>query len=235
MVRSWSRSSWDTLWENDFLNRGAVKPGCVLCNGMPISSHKAVSGAILLFECFLTLQQCARHNALNFHWICIDLQCGEWKTNEGVPQPSSWNRRCECACTRITKTIGSNQDYTHTRMQHTHMFMWCLQHRRVCKHVQYIHPHALQICPCWSRRTYARIEEEYEMRRCNYMANVVMIWCLNISAVLCCAGTLAIHSQGQAGSQRHETHESECVHPTRELAVQLEIFMIGSVLKAPRR
>lgn len=132
-------------------------------------------------------------------------------------------------------SVGLNQDYTHTRMQHTHMFMCCLEHRRVCKHVQYIHPHALQICPCWSRRTYAGIEEEYEMRRCNYMANVVMIWCLNISAVLCCAGTLAIHSQGQAGSQRHETHESECVHPTRELAVQLEIFMIGSVLKAPRR
>lgn len=53
------------------------------------------------------------------------------------------------------------------------------------------------------------------------------------SFVLCCA--LAIHSQGQARRQRHETHERECVLSTRERAVQPEIFMTSSLLKAPRR
>lgn len=38
---------------------------------------------------------------------------------------------------------------------------------------------------------------------------------------MCCAGTPAIHPQGQTRRQRHETHESECVRPTRETAVQL--------------
>lgn len=75
---------------------------------------------------------------------------------------------------------------------------------------------------------------EYDMSMCNYMANAVMIWCLNISTDLCCTGIVAIHSQGQAWRQQHETHECECVHPTRELAVQLGIFMTGLIAQGPR-
>lgn len=52
------------------------------------------------------------------------------------------------------------------------------------------------------------------------MSNVVMIQCLNISTVFSFTSTLAIHSQGQAQRQQHETHECECVLPTREPAVQ---------------
>lgn len=35
--------------------------------------------------------------------------------------------------------------------------------------------------------------------------------------------------------QQHKRHEREYVHPTRELPIQLEIFMTHSLLKAPRR
>lgn len=82
---------------------------------------------------------------------------------------------------------------------------------------------------------HAQIEVEYQMSMCNYMVNVVMIRCLNISTVVCCAGTLAIHSRGQACRQRHEMHESDCVRPTREQAVRPKIFMTSSLLMATRR
>ena len=70
---------------------------------------------------------------------------------------------------------------------------------------------------------------------CNYMAKFLMIWCLNISTVFSCTGTQAIHSQGQARRQQHETHECERALQTRELAVQPRIFMTESLLKANRK
>lgn len=142
---------------------------------------------------------------------------------------------------RITKIHSLVQtmitgEHINTHFQHTHIHTWCVKHRWLCKYTcLYIHPHALKIYPCSCGHTYAQTEVEYEMNMCNYMANVVMIWCLNISTVLCCAGTLAISSHGQAQRQQHKKHEREYVHPTRELPIQPEIFMTSSLLKPPRR
>lgn len=114
---------------------------------------------------------------------------------------------------------------------YTHLCgVWGL--RRACEHIpayMYSHTHCKWVCA----GTHTPILE-YDMSMCNYMANAEMIWCLNISTDLCCAGIVAIHSQGQAWRQQHETHECECVHPTRELAVQLGIFMTGLIAQGPR-
>lgn len=137
--------------------------------------------------------------------------------NEGVKGPCPRNSSCE---------------HTHVYVAYTYSYGVCSTDK--CLNT-YVHPHTLQIYWCSCRHMYAHTEEEYEMSVCNYMVNVVMIWCLNISTVLCRAGTPAIHSQGQARRQQHEPHENECVHPTRELAVQRVIFMTSSLLKASRR
>lgn len=119
---------------------------------------------------------------------------------------------------------------THLR-QRTHICgVWEL--RRACEHIPaYMcnHTHCK-----WVRAGAPTPILEYDMSMCNYMANAVMIWCLNISTDLCRTGIVAIHSQGQAWRQQHETHECECVQPTRELAVQLGIFMTGLIAQGPR-
>ncbi len=100
---------------------------------------------------------------------------------------------------------------THNTREHTrtaaYTHSYGVWEQRVCKHI--LTPTHIANLSMFMRAH--DIEAEYEMSMCNYMANVVMIWCLNISTVLRFAGTLAIHSQGQARRQRHETHESESV------------------------
>lgn len=104
----------------------------------------------------------------------VNAHTQEYKHKKTSPQTQDTLTATYTLCTHCALTRGCLHTHLHTiqkRVGRVFVFMW------------------EQSCPYW---------REYDMGMCNYMTNVVMIWCLNISTDLCRAGTPAIHPRKAA-------------------------------------
>ncbi len=120
------------------------------------SDRKAVSHTIVLFDCFLALQQYPQNNAFKFHCMCIDLSCREGRTKGGVPGPCPRTSSCEHTHTHRHKHRALHKHIIHGNthvLQRIHIHMVC--ESKECVNT-YLHPHTLQIYPCSCGHTILR-------------------------------------------------------------------------------
>lgn len=126
-----------------------------------------------------------------------------------VPGPCPGKRSCDHTETHTQSQKHTEGEHTHAR-QHRNTHMGRVNLGAVCTYtlVYKTHTHCFS-----SLRSCEHTRGEYEMSMCNYMANVVMIRRLNISAVLCCSGSAAssILRDRLGGSDTRPTGAGVCL------------------------